>query len=79
MAVVTPPGDTSTEPGATVGVSEGSTVSDVPVACDVEVAGSCSDPDEHPAMNSPKIPNVTVAATRRECLRMPLMYAMDQY
>ena len=73
-AVVTPPGDTATEPGAAVGVSEVVDVSEVTVVWDDDVAGSPSDPDEQPAMNSPKIPNVpnaTVVATRRECLRMP--------
>jgi hypothetical protein len=71
---VTPPGDTATEPGAAVGVSEVADVPEVTVACDDDAVGSPSDPDEHPAMNAPKMPNVAnvpVAAMRRECLRMP--------
>jgi len=33
-------------------------VSEVTVACDDEAVGPPSDPDEHPAMNAPRRPNV---------------------
>jgi hypothetical protein len=69
-AVVTPPGDTATCPGAAVGVSVVPEVC-VVVADDEEVVGWLSDPDEHPVPTAMAITNDAATAARRECLRMP--------
>jgi hypothetical protein len=78
-AVVTPPGDTATCPGAAVGVSD---VPEVWVVVaddeDEDVVGSLSDPDEQPVPTMTTITNDAATAARRECLRMQPIYAMPQ-
>jgi hypothetical protein len=73
-AVVTPPGDTATSPGAAVGVCELSVAVAVVVVGGVDGTGWLSDPDEHPVPTAvPTITSAAAWAARRECLRMQPM------